>query len=223
MKSTCLRLLRVVECASWAFGLVGLMWWGAVRLDVATSAQDDVRRFEALRLAKQDPSTTDTSLWSPQRVSAWLRAVREPAPAPVAVLRIPKIGLEVPVLRGTAERTLDRAVGHIEGTAQPGTDGNLAIAGHRDGFFRGLKDIAPGDLIELDTMQGKDTYRVERTWVVNPEDVSVLDPTSTRVLTLVTCYPFYFVGEAPYRFIVRAVQVATDLSNNFRQSEGVRV
>ena len=139
------------------------------------------------------------------------------------MLRIPKIGLEVPVLPGTDERTLDRAVGHIEGTAQPGTDGNLAIAGHRDGFFRGLKDIAPGDLIELDTMQGKDTYRVERTWVVNPEDVSVLDPTSTRVLTLVTCYPFYFVGEAPYRFIVRAVQVATDLSHNFRQSEGERV
>ena len=223
MKSTCLRLLRVVECASWAFGLAGLMWWGAVRLDVATSAQDDVRRFEALRLAKEDPGTTDTSLWSPQRVSASPRAVREPAPTPAAVLRIPKIGLEVPVLPGTDERTLDRAVGHIEGTAQPGTDGNLAIAGHRDGFFRGLRDIAPGDLIELDTMQGKDTYRVERTWVVNPEDVSVLNPTSARVLTLVTCYPFYFVGEAPYRFIVRAVQVATDLSHNFRQSEGERV
>ena len=204
MKSTCLRLLRFVECASWAFGLAGLMWWGAFQLDVATSAKDDLRHFEAVRLAKEDPSTTDT-------------------PAPAAVLRIPKIGLEVSVLPGTDERTLDRAVGHIEGTAQPGTDGNLAIAGHRDGFFRGLKDIAPGDLIELDTLQGKDTYRVERTWVVNPEDVSVLDPTSTRVLTLVTCYPFYFVGEAPYRFIVRAVQVATDLSHNFRQSEGERV
>ncbi len=223
MKSKRLRILRFVECASWAFGLAGLMWWGAFQTSVAISAQDDLRRFEALRLAKPDASSTDMSLWSPQRVRAWLRALSEPGPDPAAVLRIPKIRLEVPVLPGTDERTLDRAVGHIEGTAQPGTDGNLAIAGHRDGFFRGLKDIAPGDLIELDTMQGKDTYRVERTWVVNPDDVWVLDPTSTRVLTLVTCYPFYFVGEAPYRFIVRAVQVAIDLSHNFRQSEGERV
>jgi len=109
------------------------------------------------------------------------------------------------VLPGTDDGTLDRAVGHIEGTAKPGTDGNAGIAGHRDGFFRGLKDISPGDVIELDTLQGNDSYRVERVWVVDPEDVSVLDPTSTRALTLVTCYPFYYVGSAPRRFIVRAV------------------
>ena len=84
-----------------------------------------------------------------------VKALSEPAPAPLAVLRIPKIRLEVPVLPGTDDRTLDRAVGHIEGTAQPGTDGNSGIAGHRDGFFRGLKDIAPGDAIELDTLQRK--------------------------------------------------------------------
>ena len=93
------------------------------------------------------------------------------------------------------------------GTAPPGTDGNSGIAGHRDGFFRGLKDIVPGDAIELDTLNGKEAYRVERTWVVEPEDVSVLDPTPMRALTLVTCYPFYFVGSAPQRFIVRAVRV----------------
>jgi sortase A len=113
----------------------------------------------------------------------------------------------VPVLPGTDDLTLDRAVGHIEDTAQPGRDGNSGIAGHRDGFFRGLKDIAPGDAIELETLRGKGLYRVERTWVVDPEDVSVLDPTPTRALTLVTCYPFYFVGPAPQRFIVRAVSV----------------
>jgi sortase A len=123
------------------------------------------------------------------------------------VLRIPKIRLEVPVLPGTDDHTLDRAAGHIEDTAQPGMDGNSGIAGHRDGFFRGLKDITPGDVIELDTLQGTDVYRVERTWVVKPEDVSVLDPTPTPALTLVTCYPFYFVGSAPERFIVRAVRV----------------
>jgi len=85
--------------------------------------------------------------------------------------------------------------------------GNLGIAGHRDSFFRGLKDIAAGDLIELATPHETTVYRIERTSVVAPEDVYVLDPTSTRVLTLVTCYPFYFVGPAPQRFIVRAVEV----------------
>ena len=123
------------------------------------------------------------------------------------MLRIPKIRLEVPVLPGTDDRTLDRGVGHIEDTAPPGTAGNSGIAGHRDGFFRGLKDIAAGDVIELDTLQGKQVYRIERTWVVEPEDVSVLDPTPAPALTLVTCYPFYFVGSAPQRFIVRAVRV----------------
>ena len=111
----------------------------------------------------------------------------------------------MPVLPGTDDRTLDRAVGHIDDTALPGADGNSGIAGHRDGFFRGLKDIAEGDVIELETAKVKEVYRVERTWVVDPEDVSVLDPTPTRALTLVTCYPFYYIGPAPRRFIVRAV------------------
>jgi sortase A len=129
----------------------------------------------------------------------------DPAPAPLAVLRIPKIRLEVAVLPGTDDRTLDRAVGYIDGTAAPGADGNVGLAGHRDGFFRGLKDIAVGDVIEIETAGRKDLYRIERTWVVTPDDVSVLDPTPTRTLTLVTCYPFYFIGSAPLRFIVRAV------------------
>ena len=123
------------------------------------------------------------------------------------MLRIPKIRLEVPVLPGTDDRTLDRGAGHIDDTPPPGAAGNSGIAGHRDGFFRGLEDIAAGDAIELDTLQGKQVYRIERTWVVEPEDVSVLDPTPTPALTLVTCYPFYFVGSAPQRFIVRAVRV----------------
>ena len=109
------------------------------------------------------------------------------------------------MLPGTDDFTLNRAVGHIEDTAMPGTDGNSGIAGHRDGFFRGLKDVGPGDAIELETLRGKEVYHVERVWVVYPEDVSVLDATPTRSLTLVTCYPFYHVGPAPQRYIVRAV------------------
>ncbi len=201
------RLLLVAERTSWAFGLIGLVSWGLFHVGVSNGTRHDLERFAVLRLVAQEQGTPDLSLWSPARVSAWRQALLEPAPAPLGVLRIPKIRLEVPVLPGTDDRTLDRAVGYIEGTAQPGTDGNLGIAGHRDGFFRGLKDITPGDVIELDTIQRTEIYRVERTWVVNPDEVSVLDPTSTRALTLVTCYPFYFIGHAPQRFIVRAVHI----------------
>jgi sortase A len=140
-------------------------------------------------------------------VAAWRKAAKESFPAPLAVLRVPKLRLEVAVLPGTDDATLDRGLGHIDDTALPGGDGNTGIAGHRDGFFRGLKDILPGDTIEMDTLDRKETYRVERTWIVEPTDVSVLDPTASPSLTLVTCYPFYFVGSAPQRFIVRAVRV----------------
>jgi sortase A len=202
------RPLWLAEGLSWAFGLVGLLGWGSFQVQVATSTRDDLARFAALQLAAADGASPDQSLWSPNRVSAWRKAVSEPGPAPLAVLRIPKIRLEVPVLPGTEDRTLDRGLGHIEHTAEPGTEGNVGVAGHRDGFFRGLKDVAVGDTIELDTLHGKEAYRVERMWVVEPDDVSVLDPTSTPTLTLVTCYPFYFIGSAPQRFIVRAVRVS---------------
>lgn len=204
------RLFLIAEKTSWTFGLVGLAGLSAFHIRAAIWTHHDLERFGALQVVEQPAGTPDQSLWSPERVTAWQKAVSEPAPAPLAVLRIPKIRLEVPVLSGTDDATLDRAVGHIEDTARPGTDGNSGIAGHRDGFFRGLKDIAPGDVIELDTLQGKDVYRVERTWVVDPEDVSVLDPTPTRVLTLVTCYPFYYIGAAPRRFIVRAALATSE-------------
>jgi sortase A len=122
----------------------------------------------------------------------------------VALLRIPRLGLEAPVLEGTDEWTLDRGLGHIEGTARPGEPGNVGIAGHRDGFFRPLKDIRDGDLVELALPGSVRRYRVERLSIVRPDAVQVLRPTPAPSLTLVTCYPFYFVGPAPERFIVRA-------------------
>ena len=129
-----------------------------------------------------------------------------PRDVPLVVLRIARIHLVVPVLEGTSDVTLNRGVGHIEETAMPGTGGNSGIAGHRDGFFRGLKDVGLGDTIELETLQEKQIYRIDRAWIVDPEDVSVLDPTPEQSITLVTCYPFYFVGSAPQRYIVRAVR-----------------
>jgi sortase A len=199
------RLLLLAERTSWAFGLVGLAGWSAFHIGVAAGTQYGVERFAVLQALALHAAKPDQSLWAPDRISAWRRALSEPAPAPLAVIRIPKIRLEALILPGTDDRTLDLAVGHIEDTAEPGTDGNSGLAGHRDGFFRGLKDMVPGDAIELDTLKGKQVYRVEKTWVVDPEDVWVLDPTPTQALTLVTCYPFYYIGPAPRRFIVRAV------------------
>jgi sortase A len=223
MNATRLRLLRLAEGTSWAFGLIGLAWWGAFQAGAVTSTRNDLERFAALRNAVTEAGAPDRSLWSPERVAAWQSALRDPAPAPLAVLRIARLRLEVPVLPGTADVTLDRAVGHIDGTAAPDASGNVGIAGHRDGFFRGLKDVTPGDLIELVTLRHTSVYRVEKTWIVDPTDVSVLDPTPGPALTLVTCYPFYFVGSAPQRFIVRALpagvasQVIAESAQKWRQ------
>jgi sortase A len=124
--------------------------------------------------------------------------------AVIAVLRIPGIELEVPVYQGTTEHVLRRGAGLVEGTALPGSAGNVGIAAHRDTHFRGLKDVAIGDLIELGTPEKTEVYRITAMEVVGPGDVHVLDDTGEPVLTLVTCYPFNFVGSAPQRYIVRA-------------------
>lgn len=136
----------------------------------------------------------------------------EPAPADavIAVLRIPTVGLEVPVYRGTTEQVLRRGAGLVEGTPAPGSAGNVGIAAHRDTHFRGLRDVVVGDAIELDTLNRTLVYRITDLHVVDPTDVHVLDDTGETVLTLVTCYPFHFVGSAPQRYIVRAI-VATAL------------
>ncbi|HET9037533.1 MAG TPA: class D sortase, partial [Myxococcaceae bacterium] len=135
---------------------------------------------------------------------AYARALARPAPPPLAVLRIPRLRFEAPVLAGTDEWTLDRAVGHIEGTAHPGQRGNVGLSAHRDGFFRVLKDVAEGDVLELALPGEVRRFRVDRLSIVGPDDVGVLSPSPSERLTLVTCYPFYFVGPAPKRFIVEA-------------------
>ena len=195
----------LAERAAAVFGLLCLATWGVMRFEGSLGARYELERFAGLqRPVPLSTATPDLSLWDPKRIAAWRTDLDKPAPPPLAVLRVPKIGLEVAVLPGTDDFTLNRGVGHIDDTPLPGADGNSGIAGHRDGFFRGLKDIGPGDGIELETLQGNEAYRVTRVWVVYPEDVSVLDATPTRSLTLVTCYPFYHVGPAPQRYIVRA-------------------
>jgi sortase A len=127
---------------------------------------------------------------------------------PLAELSIPRIGLSVVVLQGSDEHTLRQGVGHIESTPLPGESGNVGLAGHRDSFFRPLRNVQVGDDIMLETPAGNVHYRVSSYRIVSPSEVSVIHPTSDPVLTLVTCYPFYFVGAAPDRFVVRANLVA---------------
>ena len=134
----------------------------------------------------------------------------EAAPAIRSVigrLEIPRLNLSVMVREGADERTLSRAVGHIPGTALPGKLGNVGLAGHRDTFFRELRNIREDDAIEFETTHGKYSYIVKSTSIVTPRDVSVLRASGGENLTLVTCYPFYYVGSAPKRFIVHAAQV----------------
>lgn len=221
--------LRRVERTAWVLALIlGGVWAGARGL-AYVSKERSLRAFEAQQATAErgipgpptvpasmavytgsggslgvSSASIDQSLWDRGRVRAHALALARPAPPPLAVLRIPRLRLEVPVLEGTDEWTLDRAVGHIDGTARPGEVGNVGIAGHRDGFFRVLKDISAGDAMELALSGETRRYRVQQISVVRPDDVSVLDPDQRQVLTLVTCYPFYFVGSAPERFIVRA-------------------
>jgi sortase A len=119
-------------------------------------------------------------------------------------MKIDTLGIEVPVYDGADDFNLNRGVARISGTARIDRQGNLGIAGHRDGFFRGLKDIGVGDTIDLLTATGEVRYTVSSIVIVDPSDVSVLAPTEGATLTLVTCYPFYYVGHAPKRFIVKA-------------------
>ena len=147
-------------------------------------------------------------LWSPGRVKAYKTALERETPPTLAILRIPRLNLEVPVYDGTTDAVLDLAAGRIEYTALPGTVGNVGIAAHRDGFFRILKDIKEGDALVLDTPAATEQYRVEWIRITTPDDVSVIDPTPTSAVTLVGCYPFFHNGPAPQRFIVRAVPVA---------------
>jgi len=125
----------------------------------------------------------------------------------IGEMEVPRLGLKTIFVQGDSPRILRRAVGHLPETALPGEAGNVALAGHRDTVFRPLRGIQPGDAIMIKTPDGEFEYRVESTQVVLPNDVQVLQPSSENTLTLVTCFPFYYVGPAPKRFIVRARQI----------------
>ncbi len=191
-----MKLLRTAEILAWTVGVSMLVTYAASRSWFAYGREQGIASFAMLE-------RVDMSTWSRERIAQY-RASLHAEGIPEAVLRIPSVKLVVPVFEGTSEENLNRGAGRIEGTAHIGELGNVGIAAHRDGFFRVLKDVRVGSVLQLDRLDGTDTYRIVATTVVDPSDVSVLAATSEHSITLVTCYPFYFVGSAPQRFIVRA-------------------
>jgi sortase A len=180
-----------------AFGLGCLMWVGWSLADAALAeAHHGAQLAEVRQVLEEAPSSAaSVSIAWPDLAEGDL----------VGRIEIDRLGISAIILAGTGARTLRRAVGHIPGTSLPGEDGTVGIAGHRDSFFRKLEGAAEGDVIRLLTPLGTMNYQVTRAFVVDPEDVHVLDSHADReILTLVSCYPFYYVGPAPQRFIVQA-------------------
>ena len=195
---------------------------GAILLSIFVVAQaqstllpaHDLRKFEQARhqlvsKGSEEPLTTnakiDTSLWNENRITEYHSSLEHDLGLPEAILEIPSIDLKVPVYTGIDDLTLNRAVGRVPGTAKIGVPGNLALSAHRDGFFRGLKDIKIGETVEVKTLKGSIKYKIVSTHITTPDDLSVLSDTGKDEVTLVTCYPFYYVGSAPKRFIVKAL------------------
>jgi len=200
-------------------GMLLISVYIASRLYGAVYSRSSLQSFWASQAAAQTAGETnsrsqsnqpDFRLWSEKRIQKYQASLLAKVPPPLGVMEIPSLGLQVPILEGTDDLTLDRGVGHIAGTASPGDSENIGIAGHRDGFFRGLKDIHVGDTIDIQSQQGNSHYRVDEIEIVSPDDVFVLERRIRPSLTLVTCYPFYFVGSAPSRYIVHATLADAD-------------
>jgi sortase A len=207
-----MRWVIGLERLLFVLGVLLLGLYAGLRVDRAVFSRAAIEAFttsETLSVHQAEStelttSAPDFSLWSPKRTKEYEDSLALHFAPAIGVVRIPKLHLEVPLLEGTDDLSLNRGVGRIEGTARPGEGGNIGIAGHRDGFFRGLKDVGTGDTIEVVTRTQTTIYRIERVFIVGPSDVSVLGPRKRASLTLVTCYPFYFIGSAPKRYIVQA-------------------
>lgn len=201
--------LRAIERILFAVGIVLLTWYGLERLTIAFEQRAANRELEDVRMTAP-----------PHAESAARR--REPLAngALVGRIELPRVGVAAIVREGDEVSVLRRAVGHVPGTVLPGDSGNSALAGHRDTFFRGLRHVREGDRITLTTPQTVLRYEVRSMRIVEPTDVSVLAPTTRPTLTLVTCYPFNYIGAAPKRFIVQAELAIGD--NNARDTHRVQ-
>lgn len=206
--------MRSLEKLLWVVGVIfiGIFCTHLVASEAARS--NDIDSFKAALAQRanlqlpddRDLSDPEKSLWSEGRIAAYEESLTQETSQVLGILEIPRLELEVPVYDGATDLHMDRGAARIDGTAMPGEPGNLGVAAHRDGYFRVLKDIELGDELTITTEQGPEKYVVLEMRIVDPTAVEVLDPTEEQSVTLVTCYPFYFVGHAPERFIVRAVK-----------------
>ena len=207
--------------------------WGFARADAYFHQKADIESFEATLFAMQEISYAssgsvkpaalsdedllrepdpDFALWNKKRIDDYKVSLNHEFDLPEGLLEIPSIGLKVAVLYGTDDLTLNRGVGMIVGMSFPEEGGNVGIAGHRDGFFRGLKDVKTGEKIKMTTLSGVYNYEISSIDIVSKEEADALDVNDREKLTLVTCYPFYFVGHAPKRYVVQAsLQNVTEL------------
>jgi sortase A len=208
--------LRWSRYVFFAVGILALGYVGFVLVDARLFQADQSRRFQQALNGLKPPIIGDQPLHGSSislkpaeadPVRAERLDMAGTGDAPLGRIEISAIGLAAIIMEGTDARTLRRAVGHIPGTPLPGQQGNVAITGHRDTFFRPLLNIRKDDEIRLTTLSGSYRYLVDSIKVVEPEDTEVLDNSDDAILTLVTCYPFYFVGPAPKRFIVRAHRI----------------
>jgi len=216
-------LLRILESGFLTTGAILLASFILIRGWGDYQSWSDIRAFEQAMASDSTVAAAsgtsytpepDYTHWSSKRISDYHEGNEQRDEPPLAIMSIDTLDLKVPVYNGTDEVNLNRGAGRIKGTAWIDSPGNLGIAGHRDGFFRVLKDIQLGDSIDMLTHQGKSEFVVSSITIVDPTDVSVLAPTDDSTITLVTCYPFYFVGHAPKRYIVKGELVSNQVSKS---------
>ena len=209
------RIVRLIERVLLVVGTCLLAGSTLALVDRSVSSRRALASFDQAQATTSAPAATGTvvlasgeitdfGLWSDKRIREYKASLSIAKQLPMAVLDIKRLRIRVPVFEGTDDLVLNRGLGWIVGTARPGDTGNIGIAGHRDGFCRGLKDIVAGDTMDLQMLGQRATYVVDEIRIVTPELVEVLQPRAAPAITLVTCYPFYFIGDAPQRFIVHA-------------------
>jgi len=222
-------LYRGLELLCWGLGLALLGYALLAKIHEAEASEAGLRAF-ALAAASDIPATStapaptneptnstdlldagelqavDKSLWSKKRIAQFEDIRKSDNETPLAVLRIDDLKIMVPVYIGTSDFNLNRGAGWVEETAPVDGRGNIAIAAHRDSFFRALKDAKKGQKMTLQTLQGTRHFTLTDIQIIGQTETSVLEPSSSSKLTLVTCYPFYHVGSAPQRYIVTATE-----------------
>lgn len=210
---------RWIERLLYVIGIVCLGTWVYAFVDARLTQRREEQRLEEMLRQRSSVSTSEPrpEASTPAAETDALESFQQDEPfvpeaeleegALIGRIQIPRVGVSAIVLHGVGPTTLRHGVGHIPGTPLPEHGGNLGLAGHRDSFFRELKDIRQNDTIELTTLDGTYEYKVEWTKIVLPTETDVLADEGAPALTLVTCYPFYYVGSAPKRFIVRARRI----------------